>query len=465
MRMERLTDKLLLGICCAASAVAFSPNAESVAWLLLAFALSLGTEAVGGAAAGAASAARRTQALGRTPNALRWAFAALPCVAALGFPRLAACLPLAAYDLVRLALERAGRASASASSRSPSADARAAEPEPAGAAAIAPVTAAPFALALLAVITPWLGTMSARALPMGQLALTLGLDLAAVLLSWRTAVTSAQRARNQRERDRLSAQSQQLAAQNRDLVDRRAYEVRVATLEERARIAREIHDNVGHLLTRACLQVEALRVVHEGEPRVQADFADVSRTLAEALTTVRASVHNLRDDAVDLGAQMHQLAAETAAGTGLAVDVDVSAERVPADVASCFLAVLRETAANTLRHSNATRLRAQCLEQPALYQLVVTDNGTGGPEVPVGRADARAYGPDSPAGEKRGGCAAGLATAGAAGAAAAGTTTGTGHGMGLSSMRERVEALGGTFSAGPQANGGFRVFASIPKRS
>ena len=328
MRMERLTDKLLLGICCAASAVAFSPNAESVAWLLLAFALSLGTEAVGGAAAGGA---RRTQALGRTPGALRWAFAALPCIATLGFPRLAACLPLAAYDLVRLALERAGRASASASSRSPSADARAAEPEPAGAAAIAPVTAAPFALALLAVITPWLGTMSARALPMGQLALTLGLDLAAVLLSWRTAVTAAQRARNQRERDRLSAQSQQLAAQNRDLVDRRAYEVRVATLEERARIAREIHDNVGHLLTRACLQVEALRVVHEGEPRVQSDFADVGRTLAEALTTVRASVHNLRDDAVDLGAQMHQLAAETAAGTGLAVDVDVSAERVPAD--------------------------------------------------------------------------------------------------------------------------------------
>ena len=126
---------------------------------------------------------------------------------------------------------------------------------------------------------------------------------------------------------------------------------------------------------------------------------------------------------------MRELADETARDTGLAVEASVAAEHVPADVAACFTALVREAAANTLRHSDATRLSVRCLEHPALYQLLVVDNGTRAGTLGGGSA------PDGAAG-----------------------------GMGLASMRERVEALGGTFSAGPDAGGGFRVFASIPKR-
>lgn len=470
--MERLTDKLILGICCAASAVAFSPDAETVALLLTAFALSTGVEAAGeagarprrggqGARSGRAgrgsagekggavrsSAALRSRLLARLP----WLLAATPCALALAQPRMAAFLSLAAYDLVRLGAERTearlAREEAAGSGRA----ARGAQADPAGpgrpgtpgtapvaaplsqaaaATSVASLNRAPiFAGALLAVMVPWLAALSTRALAMGPLGLAVGLNAAAVLLAWRTTSTIAQRARNQLDRDRLSERAQHLAAQNRDLLDRRAYELRVATLEERARIAREIHDNVGHLLTRACLQVEALRVVHEGEARVQTDFADVGRTLNEALACVRASVHDLRDDAVDLELSMRELADETARDTGLAVEASVAAEHVPADVAACFTALVREAAANTLRHSDATRLSVRCLEHPALYQLLVVDNGTGAGTLGGGSA------PDGATG-----------------------------GMGLASMRERVEALGGTFSAGPDAGGGFRVFASIPKR-
>ena len=111
-----------------------------------------------------------------------------------------------------------------------------------------------------------------------------------------------------------------------------------------------------HLLTRATLQVEALRVVHAGEPRVQADFADVGATLGEALDTVRASVHTLRESSVDLSVQMRKAVADVAAAAPLAVELDVRCDRVPPNACSCLLAVTRE-ALGHLNRALAERVR------------------------------------------------------------------------------------------------------------
>ena len=250
----------------------------------------------------------------------------------------------------------------------------------------------------------------------------------ACLLSVRATQAERAAASNRQTRDNLQGRALELAAKNRDLMDRQEYEVELATLAERARIAREIHDNVGHLLTRATLQVEALRVVHAGEPRVQADFADVGATLGEALDTVRASVHALRKDSVDLSVQMRKVVADVTAVAPLAVELDVRCDRVPPNACSCLLAVTREALSNVLRHAAAERVVLRCVEHPGFFQLEVTDDGA-----------ARSAG----------------------GTVADGTAASTG--MGLASMGERVEALGGTFRAGPCADGGWRVFATVPK--
>lgn len=269
--------------------------------------------------------------------------------------------------------------------------------------------------------------------------------LVTTLLSLRTTELERERKRMQNTRDDLQERALRLEERNRDLASRQEYEVELATLAERARIAREIHDNVGHQLTRASLQAEALRVVHAGEPGVAADFADVKATVDDALAMVRSSVHALRDDSVDLGAQMHKVAGEVSGGTRLDVELDVACEHVPANVSTCFVALLRESLANTLRHSGATRAEVRCFEHPAFYQLVIVDNG--------GAAGA--------GGKKgAGGAAAGAGPDGKKPAPA------SRDGMGLSSMRERVEALGGSFRAGARADApGWRVFASIPKSS
>lgn len=263
-------------------------------------------------------------------------------------------------------------------------------------------------------------------LPARALLLTAILSVAATLLSLRTAQLEHEQERMRRTRDELQERALVLEARNRDLADRQDYEVELATLAERARIAREIHDNVGHQLTRASLQAEALRVVHADEPRAAADFADVKRTVDEALQLVRTSVHALNDNAVDLSVQLERIVEGARSDGGPQIELEVLAEHAPANVANCFAAVLREALSNTMRHACAHAVTVRCMEHPSFYQLIVTDNGAGGVQA---------------------------------------SGHGAAEGMGLSSMRERVEALGGTFTAGPRGGAdGWRVFATVPKQ-
>ena len=268
--------------------------------------------------------------------------------------------------------------------------------------------------------------LRADALTARTLLLTVILSVAATLLSLRTAQLEHEQERMRRIRDGLQERALALEARNRDLADRQDYEVELATLAERARIAREIHDNVGHQLTRASLQAEALRVVHADEPGVAADFADVKRTVDEALQLVRTSVHALNDNAVDLSVQLERIVEGARSDGGPQIELEVMTEHAPANVANCFAAVLREALSNTMRHACAQTVTVRCMEHPSFYQLIVTDDGAGGV-----RASGR----------------------------------GAAEGMGLGSMRERVEALGGTFTAGPRAgSSGWRVFATVPKQ-
>ena len=266
----------------------------------------------------------------------------------------------------------------------------------------------------------------AGALPTRALLLTAILSVAATLLSLRTAQLEREQERMRRTRDELQERALALEARNRDLADRQDYEVELATLAERARIAREIHDNVGHQLTRASLQTEALRVVHANEAGVAADFADVKRTVDEALQLVRSSVHALNDNAANLSVQLERIVEGARSDGGPQIELEVLAEHAPANVANCFAAVLREALSNAIRHACAQTVTVRCMEHPSFYQLIVTDDGAG-------RVQA--------------------------------SSRGTAEGMGLASMRERVEALGGTFTAGPRAGaGGWRVFATVPKQ-
>lgn len=376
-RMNRLFDKSIVLACCIAAAMGLAVDAR----LVVAFCL--------GVIATSASEVAREEHAHRASEAASYAY----IIAAIFVPSFMPFAPLAFYDIARrVRRERIWPALA---------------------------IGAVFVCALVADLRG--GVLTTR-----TLLLTAILSVAATLLSLRTAQLEREQERMRRTRDKLQERALALEARNRDLADRQDYEVELATLAERARIAREIHDNVGHQLTRASLQTEALRVVHADEPRVAADFADVKRTVDEALQLVRASVHALNDNATNLSVQLERIVEGACSDSGPQIELEVLAEHAPANVANCFAAVLREALSNAMRHAHAKTITVRCMEHPSFYQLVVTDDGTGGV-----RTGAR-------------------------------SATG---GMGLASMRERVEALGGTLTAGSRVGAsGWRVFATIPKQ-
>ena len=375
--MNKLFDKSIVLACCIAAAMGLAVDARLVA----AFCLSV--------IATSAAEVARGERVRRVSEAASYAY----IIAAVFVPSFMPFAPLAFYDIAR----RVRREHAW----------------------VALGTGVVFVLALVADLRA--GALTARAL-----LLTAILAVAAILLSLRTAQLEREQERMRRTRDELQERALALEARNRDLADRQDYEVELATLAERARIAREIHDNVGHQLTRASLQTEALRVVHAGEPGVAADFADVKCTIDEALQLVRASVHALNDNAADLSVQLERIVEDAHSDGSPQIELEVLAEHAPANVVNCFAAVLREALSNTMRHAHAQNVTVRCMEHPSFYQLIVTDDGEGGIQ------------------------------AGGRGVAA---------GMGLGSMRERVEVLGGTFTAGPRAGApGWRVFATVPKQ-
>jgi signal transduction histidine kinase len=238
------------------------------------------------------------------------------------------------------------------------------------------------------------------------------------LLARRTDRHQATVAAAQATRDDLAAERRALQRANAGLRQRQDTEVNLATLSERARIARDIHDNAGHLLTRSILQVEALQVVHAGDAALVTELQAVGGSLHQALDEVRAAVHALHAEAFDLKTQLFALARP---GEIPAVTVEYDAADLPPAVGQTLLAIAREAHSNTIRHSDATLLRIAVVEHPGFYQLLIQDNGTVRP----------APGADS--------------------------------GIGLTTMEERARALGGTLRT--SFDHGCRVFCSIPKES
>lgn len=219
-----------------------------------------------------------------------------------------------------------------------------------------------------------------------------------------------------RERLRLSH------ARINDVEASRAADMRRARLNERTRIAREIHDNVGHLLTRAIMMAQADQVVATtvGDDVHAAQFASLGTTLDEAMTMIRRSVHGLKDEGTDFHGMMQDAAAVSDASS-LQVRLDDGIGQAPSALAHCFAAVIREALTNTVRHGTASHATVRLIDLPGLWQLVVQDDGG-----PITRTPSRS------------------------------------GGIGLADIEERARALGGNATCGPYAQG-WRVFVSVPK--
>jgi signal transduction histidine kinase len=206
---------------------------------------------------------------------------------------------------------------------------------------------------------------------------------------------------------------------------------RRAVLEERTRIARELHDVVAHHLSLMAVQAETAPYRLGGLPEpVRAEFASLSEVAREALTEMRRLLGVLRQDQPAGLVPQPQLAdlpalVESARRAGVQIELQAPAElgRVAPSVGVCAYRIVQESLSNASQHAPGAAVTVAVDRDARAVQLRVA-NGPGGP------------------------------------AAQSGHERGRGHG--LTGMRERVALLGGSLSAGPTPAGGFVVSVVLP---
>jgi signal transduction histidine kinase len=203
--------------------------------------------------------------------------------------------------------------------------------------------------------------------------------------------------------------------------------------EERARIAREMHDVVAHNVSVMVVQASAARRMIDHDPaRAREALTSVEQTGREALAEMRRMLDVLRaeDERAALAPQpsIDELEAliELAREAGLDVELEVEGERrrVSSGVDLSAFRIVQEALSNTIKHAGAAHARVRLRFGDDEMEVDVVDDGHG----------ARSAGQN-------------------------------GRGQGLVGMRERVAMLGGRLEAGYRANGGFEVRATLPLKT
>ena len=237
-------------------------------------------------------------------------------------------------------------------------------------------------------------------------------------------VVSEIRLNEQHARQNAEALAGQLETANRQLAEYASQAEELAATQERNRLAREIHDNLGHYLTIVNVQIEAAKVTCESDPARAFDALNKAQDMArKGLNSVRESVSALRVSPIEnrlLEEAIADLVSESQA-TGVATKFHLIGETRPveAKAALAFYRAAQEGLTNVCKHAQASCVDVTLdFSKPGLIRLAVHDNGAG-----------------------------------------AGDVTG---GFGLIGIRERVQLLSGDFKVETEVGKGFQLEVSIP---
>ncbi|MFP3992712.1 sensor histidine kinase [Streptomyces sp. E11-3] len=189
--------------------------------------------------------------------------------------------------------------------------------------------------------------------------------------------------------------------------------------EERLRIARELHDSLTHSISIVKLQAGvAVHLARKRGDEVPPALLAIQEASGEAMRELRATLEVLRDEPPG---RIDELVAR-ARSAGLAVDLTVTGEggELPPEVDRAAYRIVQEALTNAARHAGPAKVAVRIACGDGALTVQVRDDGRASPDQPFA------------------------------------------PGTGLTGMRERVTALGGTLDAAPRADGGFAVHARLP---
>lgn len=174
----------------------------------------------------------------------------------------------------------------------------------------------------------------------------------------------------------VSTSEHERLAVNRRLREANTTIATVSKVAERERIARDMHDVLGHTLSVVVLKAELAGRLLEADPeRAGAEIRDVEQLARDALRDVRAAISGYRDRGLQAELANARLAFEAAA---IELHEDLDTDGLDHDTEQVLAFVLREAVTNVLRHSEASRCTIAIRRSGEAVELSVADNGRGG---------------------------------------------------------------------------------------
>ena len=284
---------------------------------------------------------------------------------------------------------------------------------------------------LISVVSTAVSALTGDA-PLRCTLLSIAISLLALLIAYKTMKGRDLSDKLHRLRDDDALLNEKLKEGRVELMNAMDHEIASAQLSERNRIAREIHDNVGHMLSRALLQTGAMLAVHKNEP-VSEELQGLRETLDTAMNSIRESVHDLRDESIDLDVVINTIA-EPLINEGRTVNIELDHEEMTdGKIKYAVIGIVKEAVSNIIKHSNSDTVDIKLIEHPSMYQLIVYDYDNEHHSVDKTGSDgtdSKAHAVDM-------------------------------RGMGISNMESRAQGVGGTLTV--SSDNGFKIFARIPK--
>ena len=229
---------------------------------------------------------------------------------------------------------------------------------------------------------------------------------------------------DRKENERIKSLNDQLQKANQQLHEYAEEKELMGETRERNRLAREIHDTLGHILTGISVGIDAVMVLMDASPEAAKQQLETIGGIARrGLNDVRRSVRKLKPDALErmsLENAIHQMIEEMSKGTNTKIYFVsyIDKLRFEADEEETLYRIIQESTTNAIRHGKASEIWIRISEKNEELIVMVSDNGKGCSDIK--------------------------------------------EGFGLKHMRERVELLNGTLFC--ESMCGFTVIAKIPMR-
>lgn len=211
-----------------------------------------------------------------------------------------------------------------------------------------------------------------------------------------------------------------LENQTNELIEKQDALLELNITKERNRIARDIHDNVGHLLSSAIIQLGAVKTVNQ-DTTLDKMLNQIDTSLQSAMTSIRHSVHNLHESSLSFAENIEKIMDDF---HFCAISYEGSIpENLSTEQQNFLLTIIKEALTNIMKHSNATKVVIMFDTMPAFYRVKIMDNGNKANELNL-----------------------------------------LSDGIGITSMRQRANDVNGQIHI-KQSSNGFQLYIILPKET